>query len=290
MQMRASDDGNVSLTKDQYNSLMALLERNQADEAKHATNMVRGESSQCYSAGVAGKYHDHDLKFKSDMCEWILDTGATDHICNSMNWFASYSNIVPPISVGLPNGNSVQAHIIGKVKICDELTIDRVLYLPDFNVNLMSVSRLAKQHACVISFENDLCIIQEKATMRKIGLAKQLDGLYYWKLRQVSSLVRSNVVSANNSRLWHLRLGHLSAERINCLNKKFNYIPVLDHVPCDECHMAKQKKLPFPISISHAKFVFDLIHIDVWGPFSTFLYMVLSTFSLYLMIIVDIYG
>ncbi|MCI24470.1 hypothetical protein A2U01_0045654, partial [Trifolium medium] len=70
--------GNVSLTKDQYNSLMALLERNPVDGTKHATNMVRGESSHCYSAGVAGKYHDHNSKFKNTECEWILDTGATD--------------------------------------------------------------------------------------------------------------------------------------------------------------------------------------------------------------------
>ncbi|PNY16332.1 retrovirus-related Pol polyprotein from transposon TNT 1-94, partial [Trifolium pratense] len=86
----------------------------------------------------------------------------------------------------------------------------------------------------------------EKDTMRRIGLAKQLDGLYYWKLEQVSSIVRGNSVSVNSGRLWHLRLGHLSAERMKCLNKKFSYIPVLDHDPFDECHMAKQKKLPFP--------------------------------------------
>jgi hypothetical protein len=32
--------------------------------------------------------------------------------------------------------------------------------------------------------------------------------------------------------------------------------------------MAKQKKLPFPISNNNSKAPFDLIHVDIWGPFS----------------------
>ncbi|XP_045809708.1 uncharacterized protein LOC123904057 [Trifolium pratense] len=155
-QMRATDEGNVSLTKDQYNSLIALLERNQVDGTKNTTNMVRGESSHCYSDGVA-------------------DTGATDHIYNSLNLFISYHEIVLPISVGLPNGNKIQAHIVGKVKLCDDLVIDKVLFLPDFSVNLLSVSSLVKQCDCTISIGHDLCIIQEKSNMKKIGLANQLE-------------------------------------------------------------------------------------------------------------------
>ncbi|PNY10433.1 hypothetical protein L195_g013469 [Trifolium pratense] len=104
------DEGHVSLTKDQYNSLLDLLERNTMDDIKHSTNTVKGETSHCYSTGVA-----------------------------------------------------------------------------EFNVNLIFVSRLAKGNNCVLSFENDSCIIQAKDTMRGIGLAKQLDGLYYLKPRQVSA-------------------------------------------------------------------------------------------------------
>ena len=32
------------------------------------------------------------------------------------------------------------------------------------------------------------------------------------------------------------------------------------------CHLAKQHKLPFQLSKSFSKSVFDLIHIDIWGP------------------------
>jgi transposase InsO family protein len=35
---------------------------------------------------------------------------------------------------------------------------------------------------------------------------------------------------------------------------------------CDACHKAKQKRLPFPVSISITHALFDLIHVDIWGP------------------------
>ena len=33
--------------------------------------------------------------------------------------------------------------------------------------------------------------------------------------------------------------------------------------------MAKQRKLPFPISDSYASSPFSLIHVDIWGPCAT---------------------
>ncbi|RDY07722.1 hypothetical protein CR513_08131, partial [Mucuna pruriens] len=38
---------------------------------------------------------------------------------------------------------------------------------------------------------------------------------------------------------------------------------------CDIFHMARQKKLPFNISSSNAHNPFDLIRMDIRGPFST---------------------
>lgn len=67
----------------------------------------------------------------------------------------------------MPNGTNIQAHMIGKVKIHDELIIDKVLDFPGFNVNLIFVLKLSKHHNHAIVFEADLCIIQEIGTMKK---------------------------------------------------------------------------------------------------------------------------
>jgi len=37
---------------------------------------------------------------------------------------------------------------------------------------------------------------------------------------------------------------------------------------CTHCHLAKQHKLPFPLSKSTCDNSFDLVYIDIWGPFS----------------------
>jgi len=34
---------------------------------------------------------------------------------------------------------------------------------------------------------------------------------------------------------------------------------------CDICHFAKQRKLPFNISLSHATSKFELLHFYIWG-------------------------
>ena len=36
---------------------------------------------------------------------------------------------------------------------------------------------------------------------------------------------------------------------------------------CHVCHLAKQKRLMFPISNATSVAPFNLLHIDVWGPF-----------------------
>ncbi|KAL3370712.1 hypothetical protein AABB24_007647, partial [Solanum stoloniferum] len=49
-----------------------------------------------------------------------------------------------------------------------------------------------------------------------------------------------------NSRLWHIRLGHMPLSNM----KNINEIPTLlcskFNVPCEICPLAKQAKLPFP--------------------------------------------
>ena len=36
-----------------------------------------------------------------------------------------------------------------------------------------------------------------------------------------------------------LRLGHLSHDRMQCMNKMYSYIPVSLHTACDVCQMSR---------------------------------------------------
>ncbi|KAL0412092.1 UNVERIFIED_CONTAM: Retrovirus-related Pol polyprotein from transposon RE2 [Sesamum latifolium] len=82
-----------------------------------------------------------------------------------------------------------------------------------------------------------------------------------------SSISKCNMSHAeNDTLLWHKRLGHPS-------------FPVLQHIQSiksprlwdafDICHISKQQRLPFPRHHIQSSHIFELIHVDVWGPYRT---------------------
>ena len=97
------------------------------------------------------------------------------------------------------------------------------------------------------------------------------------KLSRFSSFYFNSFTSdVDKTSLWHCRLGHCSPQRlvllqslvpnvITCnINKTFD---------CSVYPLAKQKRLPFHASISSSSSssssCFDLIHADIWRPYST---------------------
>lgn len=64
-----------------------------------------------------------------------------------------------------------------------------------------------------------------------------------------------------------MRLGH--AHSLKMIDSFKNYIPDLDikvqisH--CDICLMARQRRLPFPLSTTNNKSIFEPIYADIWG-------------------------
>jgi len=70
--------------------------------------------------------------------------------------------------------------------------------------------------------------------------------------------------------MWHRRLGHASLQRLDVIsdslgitkhkNKGSDY--------CHVCHLAKQRKLSFPSQNKVCNEIFNLLHIDIWGPIS----------------------
>lgn len=149
--------------------------------------------------------------------------------------------------VNLRNGNSISTSICGDVKLSNELIFKGVLYLPQFEVNLIAVAKLCKEHNCTLVFETGRCVIQAKRDLKKIGSARELDGLYYLdapcianKAVFVSSIFthkgKDKVAPAI---LWHLRLWHLSHDGMQCMSFIYSYIPNSVHKACDVCEQAR---------------------------------------------------
>lgn len=62
---------------------------------------------------------------------WILDTGASDHICSSLKWFTTYYTI-EPTNVKLPNNNIVVTNIAGTIIF---LMLEELFF---FNLNFLN--------------------------------------------------------------------------------------------------------------------------------------------------------
>jgi len=139
-------------------------------------------------------------------------------------------------------------------------------------VNLISLSKLIKEQNCILQFEADVCIIQKRNNLKKIGLVEERHGLYYLKIDDKNNQVSVSSVSASEKLhkehvpdgvLWHLRLGHLSKDRMMCMNKLYSYVSTSQHTACDVCKMCRQKILPFHVSSKNAKSAFELVHFDI---------------------------
>ncbi|KAL4346996.1 hypothetical protein GQ457_17G018750 [Hibiscus cannabinus] len=74
--------------------------------------------------------------------------------------------------------------------------------------------------------------------------------------------------SMNKTSIWHARLGHAS---LRVLHKT----PFLQNISlnsdcvqsCSVCPLAKQSRLPFSLSTTSTSKPFELVHLDLWGPY-----------------------
>ena len=71
--------------------------------------------------------------------------------------------------------------------------------------------------------------------------------------------------------LWHQRLGHPSAVKLQLLSDSLCIPRSLTHLDShyQVCPLAKQKHLSFLFKNILSAHAFDLLHLDVWGQFST---------------------
>ncbi|MCH79266.1 polynucleotidyl transferase Ribonuclease H fold, partial [Trifolium medium] len=206
-----------TISQDKYDQLVSLL--HEANLIPSASPLASSSSNHIHSipspesgciSHLSSLSHISSIvscSMQTDSSHWIADSGANDHICSSVHWFNSFYKI-KPISVNLPNGNSVIVKYAGNVQ-----------------------------------FTPHLYLKHDMKSKRMIGLGDQVDGLYRLMVNgvhptspalpissSISSLHSANKcttdVACNSScvtatftipahALWHFRLGHLSHKRLS---------------------------------------------------------------------------
>ena len=127
---------NIKVTPQLYQALMSLLQ--------HQSNNGGFTSGTSHINQVGIVTEPHIGKVISLTCsiskakprDWILDSGATDHVACSLKFFSTHKQI-SPIIVQFPTSQQVIAIHSRTVKFYDSLYLENVLYLPCFNFNLI---------------------------------------------------------------------------------------------------------------------------------------------------------
>eukprot|EP00963_Diacronema_lutheri_P005048 scaffold370_cov349-Pavlova_lutheri.AAC.33 len=89
---------------------------------------------------------------------WIVDSGATAHVCTQREAFTSVTQEVTPQSILVGNGEVVLAKETGTVALGGNVELRNVLYCPELKVNLISVPKLMERR-CNVYFENGECAV-----------------------------------------------------------------------------------------------------------------------------------
>ncbi|KAK3023605.1 hypothetical protein RJ639_044065 [Escallonia herrerae] len=180
------------LTAAQHQQLIALL----------GGSSVNTRSTPNPAANFAGK----------ERIPWIIDTGATNHItCDPDSLLGAVPNSHIP-HVQIPNGDSIPMQSLGRINLSGELILEQVLGVKGFCFNLLSVSKLARDLNCALTFWADLCVIQDLPSMRPIGAGKERNGLYYLERMGAGKALMAN--AKGDAALWHRRSGHIPMNRL----------------------------------------------------------------------------
>ena len=256
--MDTDDAASPVLSLDQYNQLMQLL---------HSQKFVQSDTHTGHAL-MAGNY----CLLSCSESTWLIDSGASDHICSDLSCFSDYTNFSDHNNyITIPDGSKVLVQHIGTVKINDDIILHNVLHVPQFQFNLISVHKLCTDLHCEVHFSHTQCFLFSQKG-KKIPLGNVRAGLYNVQDQATGSFPPSHactqhcLATVEDAKLWHLRLGHLPFSQIPIIQPSCNIKSCSKEFFCQVCPKAKQTRLPFPVSSIKTLKPFELIHIDVWGP------------------------
>jgi len=118
-------------------------------------------------------------------------------MCFDSKSFLNLSPLPVPLHISLPNSYQLFVTHIGEVYIHPDMILKRVLYVPSFKYNLLSVHKLCSQFKYSINLTSSECLLQVPLMRRGQIFGEVRDGLYLLRPRTTESriLFSKDVVS-----------------------------------------------------------------------------------------------
>ena len=222
----------------------------------------RGEEDQIFAI-------DHARTRESN---WILDSGATVHICADVNLLTNLRT-VPKINLTQPDGSPISSTQVGTATITTMIGDRRstvrlrdTILCPELRKNIISLSKIDERGGQAVIGGGKCRIYAQK----KLVLVGRGSGGLYHVTNEVSQRKKPEYVC--NIDIWHQRLGHIAPSTIRRMQEKGivdgvpDFDKELNNAVCKSCMDGKMKRSPHPRSKTVTELPLDLVHSDVVGP------------------------
>ena len=219
----------------------------------------------------------HVLGVREPAQNWIVDSGATCHICNSKELFEDLRTLAKPQKVTLGDEHTLEAIGIGTVEVNLKLpdggsqigSLSDVLYVPSLAYNLLSVAKVTEAGKNVQFSETQGKIFDDQGEL--VAIASKAGSLYYLDCESLQTTEINSASHQSKENLWHRRFGHLGERGLSTLKKDglvrgFDYNTSKSIDFCEPCVGGKIHRNPFPKS-NHERAAepLELVHSDVCG-------------------------
>ena len=213
---------------------------------------------------------------------WIVDSGATCHICCNKMMFSEMKIMDRSQTITLGDGRSIESTSQGTVKLklkqpdgtYKRATLYDVLYVPELSYNLLSVTK-ATELGKTVRFDEFTCeIINEDQEV--VGSATKCGSLYYLNCQMMSPHQIINTAREQSVKVWHHRYGHLNVRSLKKLANEqlvngLNCDDVSGEMEfCESCVQGKIYRTPFQTGGGkRAEVPLGLVHSDVCGKINS---------------------
>lgn len=177
---------------------------------------------------------------RRDQCVYV-DTGASSHMTNNA---CTLINLIPYSgSDKVTNSDGAQLHIShgGYCMKYQNFKLNSVLVVPKIKKNLISVSQLAKDNACICEFSDSGFVIKDREMGKILATSSRQGNLYALKKEANATLVVVTFGKAPED-IWHQHLGHPTMQSIKFLAAQ-NLIEInkwtKDNTICSNCQIGK---------------------------------------------------
>jgi transposase InsO family protein len=224
---------------------------------------------------ITSAFHISNTKINDDDEKWILDSGASAHMCYRKEFF---QHLQAYTGSPLKLGNQEVIEVCGQgdiiIKKCinnrwETSILNDVLYVPSLSRNLFSEGVASRKGYKIVKIGN-VAMIYKHNNLVLCGTL-QYNNLYELNFKTIVNQT-CNLIQKSNLKTWHERLGHINVKEIQRMIKNDVItgidISEFDNFVCEGCAFGKHARRPFQKSTRGHHQPGDLVYSDVCGPFN----------------------